>query len=85
MRSDANTDPKFKPTLVTIGGTFIVLIAYFLGKAWANSLPRGDIHEARWREKGGQGKLPLYIRFLKFVNPGPWSLKEHAVCSITAT
>lgn len=51
----------------------------------ANVLPRGDHQEARWREKGGQGKPPRWIRVLNFVNPGPWSLKEHAVCAITAT
>lgn len=62
-----------------------MLIAYFLGKMWAAVLPRGDKHEARWREKGGDGKLPLSIRALKILNPGPWTLKEHAVCAITAT
>ncbi|KAI5461791.1 putative oligopeptide transporter [Mariannaea sp. PMI_226] len=76
---------NFKPTAVTISGTFIVLIAYFIGKAWANFLPRGDLFEARWREKGGQGECPTYIKVLKFFNNGPWSLKEHAICSITAT
>ncbi|KAH6874904.1 OPT oligopeptide transporter [Thelonectria olida] len=75
----------FKPTLVTIQGTFIVLIAYFLGKAWAAVFPRGDKAEARWREQGGQGELPLRVKIVKFFNPGPWGLKEHAICSITAT
>ncbi|CZR57811.1 related to peptide transporter [Phialocephala subalpina] len=76
---------QFKPTLVTIQGTFIVLIAYFLGKGWAAFLPRGDKFEARWRAQGGQGNLPTYIKVIKFFNPRPWSLKEHAICSITAT
>jgi hypothetical protein len=71
--------------VVTIQGTFIVLIAYFLGKAWAAFLPRGDRYEARWREQGGQGKPPRWISLASFFNPGPWSLKEHAVCAITAT
>ncbi|GKT76853.1 OPT oligopeptide transporter [Colletotrichum tofieldiae] len=75
----------FKPTNVTISGTFIVLIGYFAGKAWSNVLPRGDKLEARWREKNGQGDLPAWIKFFKFINPGPWGLKEHAICSITAT
>ncbi|KAF9874380.1 OPT oligopeptide transporter [Colletotrichum karsti] len=75
----------FKPTQVTISGTFIVLIAYFLGKAWANFLPRGDKFEARWREKGGEGQPPQWIRILSFFNHGPWNLKEHAICAITAT
>ncbi|KKK22987.1 hypothetical protein P175DRAFT_0528964 [Aspergillus ochraceoroseus IBT 24754] len=76
---------NFKPTVISIQGTFIVLISYFLGKGWAAFLPRGDMSEARWRENGGQGKLPLSITVLKFLNSGPWSLKEHAICSITAT
>ncbi|PWY67927.1 OPT oligopeptide transporter [Aspergillus heteromorphus CBS 117.55] len=76
---------NFKPTAVTIQGTFIVLIAYFVGNAWANFLPRGDKFEARWRADGGQGELPLKIKILKFLNPGPWTLKEHSICAITAT
>lgn len=62
-----------------------MLIAYFAGNAWAKFLPRGDHQEARWREKGGVGSLPLWIKLVKFINPGPWGLKEHAIASITAT
>ncbi|RFU25709.1 hypothetical protein B7463_g10629, partial [Scytalidium lignicola] len=76
---------NFKPTFITIQGTFIVLIAYFLGKAWAAFLPRGDRLEARWRGRGGVGKPPRWISVISFFNHGPWSLKEHAVCAITAT
>ncbi|KAJ5121340.1 uncharacterized protein N7515_009301 [Penicillium bovifimosum] len=76
---------QFKPTLITIQGTFIVLISYFLGKAWAKFLPRGDKFEARWRDKGGQGEPPLWIKVMKFFNNGPWNLKEHSICAITAT
>ncbi|KAJ5449724.1 OPT oligopeptide transporter [Penicillium daleae] len=75
----------FKPTAITIQGTFIVLISYFVGNAWAKFLPRGDKFEARWMQKGGQGKLPFYITVIKFINPGQWTLKEHAICAITAT
>ncbi|PLB50880.1 OPT oligopeptide transporter [Aspergillus steynii IBT 23096] len=75
---------QFKPTLVTITGTFIVLLSYFVGNAWANLLPRGDKIEARWRAKGNQGKLPAWIAVVKFINHGPWSLKEHSICAITA-
>ncbi|CAG7944889.1 unnamed protein product [Penicillium nalgiovense] len=76
---------QFKPTLITIQGTFIVLISYFVGNTWAKFLPRGDKFEARWRAKGGQGNLPLWITVMKFLNNGPWSLKEHSICAITAT
>lgn len=76
---------QFKPTLITIQGTFIVLMAFFLGKAWAKVLPRGDKFEARWRAGGGVGTAPLYIRILSFFNHGHWNLKEHAITAITAT
>ncbi|CAJ0543348.1 Ff.00g005330.m01.CDS01 [Fusarium sp. VM40] len=75
----------FKPTMITIQGTFIVLISYFIGNAWAFGLPRGDKFEARWRAKGNTGLLPFWLKAIKFINPGPWGLKEHAICSITAT
>lgn len=71
--------------MITIQGTFIVLIAYFLGRAWAKFLPRGDKFEARWRARGGVGKPPLWIGIISFFNHGAWNLKEHAICSITAT
>lgn len=76
---------QFKPTLITIQGTFIVLISYFVGNAWAKLLPRGDKFESKWRAKNGQGKLPKWIVVLKFINFGPWSLKEHSIAAITAT
>ncbi|KAK3387737.1 OPT oligopeptide transporter [Podospora didyma] len=75
----------FKPTQITIQGTFIVLIAYFVGNGWAKFLPRGDKFEARWRAKGGNGKVPRYIAIISFFNHGEWNLKEHAICAITAT
>ncbi|CEO58551.1 Putative Oligopeptide transporter 3 [Penicillium brasilianum] len=75
----------FKPTAITIQGTFIVLISYFVGNAWAKFLPRGDKFKARWIQNGGQGKLPFYITVIEFINPGQWTLKEHAICAITAT
>jgi hypothetical protein len=65
-----------------------VLIAYFVGNAWAAFLPRGDKLEAKWRERGGGKdgeKPPLYIRLASLINHGPWGLKEHAVVAITAT
>ncbi|KAK4221288.1 OPT oligopeptide transporter [Podospora fimiseda] len=73
---------SFKRTVVTITGTFIALIAHFLGKAWANFLPRGDKLEALWRERSQP--LPTWIKIVSFFNHGKWNLKEHAICAITA-
>jgi hypothetical protein len=71
---------------VTVSGTFIVLIAYFLGNGWAKLLPRGDRIAARFHEKHGLGTPRSFlVKFAVFINPGPWSLKEHAICAITAT
>ncbi|KAK8213651.1 putative oligopeptide transporter [Phyllosticta capitalensis] len=75
----------FKPTNINISGLFVVLISYFLGNAWASFLPRGDHFETRWRAQGGQGKRPFWLQALVVLNPGPWGLKEHAICAITAT
>ncbi|KAL2061507.1 hypothetical protein VTL71DRAFT_6884 [Oculimacula yallundae] len=76
---------SWKPTMITIQGTFTVLIAYFVGRAWAKFLPRGDKFENRWRAKGGVGKVPTWIAVMSFFNHGEWNLKEHAICAITAT
>ncbi|WVF65583.1 hypothetical protein IAT40_000313 [Kwoniella sp. CBS 6097] len=75
----------FKPTVVTISGSFIVLILYFLGRGWAALLPRGDHLEKRWKARGGEGPLPLWITAVKFLNPSAFGLKEHSVAAITAS
>ncbi|EHA49202.1 peptide transporter MTD1 [Pyricularia oryzae 70-15] len=80
---------QFKPTEIEVSSLFIVLIAHFAGTAWASLLPRGDRLEARWRAGRGSsssstGAPPLWIRIASVVNPGPWGLKEHAICAITA-
>jgi hypothetical protein len=69
------TSVQFKPTYISIQGTFVVIIAYFLGKAWATFLPRGDRYEARWRDRGGQGTPPRWIRIISFLNAGAWNLR----------
>ncbi|CAI7567975.1 unnamed protein product [Penicillium viridicatum] len=74
----------FKPTQVDISGVFLVLVSYFMGTAWAKFLPRGDRFEVRWREQNGRARLPWWITVIKFVNPGPFSLKEHSLSVITA-
>jgi hypothetical protein len=48
-------------------------------------LPRGDRLEAKWRAKGNQGTPPRWIKIVSFFNHGHWNLKEHSICSITAT
>ena len=61
------------------------MIAYFLGQGWTWLLPRGDLREKKWLVEGNEGRRPLWLSAVKLLNPGPWGLKEHAICSITAT
>jgi hypothetical protein len=79
---------QFKPTTVGLQGTFIVLIAYFAGEVWARFLPRADHYEAKLRQQGRLDRLSsserIWLKTLRFVNPGPWGLKEHGICAITA-
>lgn len=81
---------QFKPTSATIGGSFICLIIWFAGRAWAAALPRGDKMDERWRKQVGEDEadstpLPLRIKVFKLLNPSLFGLKEHAVAAITAS
>lgn len=76
---------QFKPTTATISGSFICLIIWFAGRAWAAILPRGDKAAQSWRTQHGEKDLPRRIRLLLLLNPGPFGLKEHAVAAITAS
>ncbi|EPQ30086.1 uncharacterized protein PFL1_02203 [Pseudozyma flocculosa PF-1] len=73
---------RFKPTQVDISSTFLVLLIWALGVAWAKLLPTRDSLERRY----GKGRLPARIVALAHaVNPGPFGLKEHVVATIAAT
>ncbi|UKZ84010.1 hypothetical protein TrVFT333_011826 [Trichoderma virens FT-333] len=75
---------QFKPTAATISGTFIVLIAYFIGNAWAAFLPRGDKLRARWAAKGGQGKPPYGLPSLPSSTLDPGILRSTHITVFTA-
>lgn len=73
---------RFKPTTVDISGTFLAIIIYILGTAWARILPTKKSLVARF----GHDKLPHWlITSVHFINPGDFGLKEHAIASITAS
>ncbi len=73
---------RFKPTEVDINGTFLAIIIYLLGTAWARLLPTRGSLIARF----GQDRLPRWLlTTVHIVNPGPFGLKEHAIASITAS
>lgn len=72
---------RFKPTEVTISGTFLAIIIYILGTAWARILPTRKSLAARFGNR-----LPEWVlATAHFVNPGKFGLKEHAIASITAS
>ena len=73
---------NFKPTQVTIGGTFLAIIIYILGTAWARFLPTKKSLIARF----GENRLPhSLLAGVHLINPGPFGMKEHAIASITAS
>lgn len=80
---------QFKPTTATIGGSFICLIIWFAGRAWAVMMPRGDRLEEKWRKRLGEEAdttpLPKRIKLFKLLNPSAFGLKEHAIAAITAS
>lgn len=57
-------------------------MAYFLGVGWAKYLPTADRFEDRWKARGDQGTRPRWISMINFLNPGPFTLKEHGVIVI---
>lgn len=63
----------------------IVMLVYFLGNAWAKLFPDASKVESRWKTRGGRGKTPKWISALRFLNPGPFRLKEHAIIVICCT
>lgn len=73
---------RFKPTEVSINGTFLAIIIYILGTAWARFLPTRKLLVT----KLGEDRLPAWLlTTVHFINPGSFGLKEHAIASITAS
>ncbi|KAJ5348698.1 hypothetical protein MYU51_015115 [Penicillium brevicompactum] len=75
---------NFKPSGGSVSTGLTLILSYFIGNAWARFLPSAAKLETRWKARGGEGKLPLWIKFIGFLNPGPFKLKEHAVIVLCA-
>ncbi|SJX62699.1 related to peptide transporter Mtd1 [Sporisorium reilianum f. sp. reilianum] len=73
---------RFKPTEVDIGGTFLAIIIFVLGTAWARILPTRSSLTTRFGEHAPPAWL---LRAVHVVNPGTFGLKEHAIAAITAS
>ncbi|TFK26561.1 oligopeptide transporter [Coprinopsis marcescibilis] len=66
-----------KPVLAAVSSTFLVTVVYILGVSWAYILPQ----PAPLDQNTSPGTLSCFVAR---INPGPFSLKEHAVASIIA-
>ncbi|SAM83180.1 related to peptide transporter Mtd1 [Ustilago bromivora] len=72
---------RFKPTQVTISGTFLAIVIYIVGVGWAKLLPTRSGLVLRFGDR-----LPAWLLgMVHLINPGPFGLKEHAIASITAS
>ncbi|KAJ1018012.1 hypothetical protein NDA13_006620 [Ustilago tritici] len=72
---------RFKPTEVTISGTFLAIVIYVVGVGWAKLLPTRSGLVLRFGDR-----LPAWLLgMVHLINPGPFGLKEHAIASITAS
>ncbi|KAJ2917485.1 hypothetical protein MD484_g2956, partial [Candolleomyces efflorescens] len=67
----------FKPVQMSVSTVFLLLITYTAGNAWATFLPTRNAVEGT--------RFAFLASVLHFVNPGPFSLKEHAVASLVAS
>ncbi|PWN54029.1 OPT superfamily oligopeptide transporter [Violaceomyces palustris] len=82
---------QFKPTEVSISGTFLVLIIWIAGTAWHSALPTKRSLEKRWKsvKDGQESEIGPFkkrlITIFDWLNPGPFGLKEHCVAAITAS
>ncbi|GJJ10751.1 hypothetical protein Clacol_004979 [Clathrus columnatus] len=68
----------FKPIIVVISPTFVLLLIYTVGKAWERFLPTRASFQNRPR-------LTWMTPIAHFINPGPFGLKEHAVATLICT
>ncbi|KAF9446473.1 oligopeptide transporter [Macrolepiota fuliginosa MF-IS2] len=67
----------FKPVQMTVSTVFLLLLIYTFGNVWAKFLPtRGKFVGTPF-----QFLAPIF----GFINPGPFSLKEHVVASLVAS
>lgn len=73
---------NFKPTSVGISGTFLAIIIFLIGNAWAFLLPTRKGMVSRF----GENRIPAWLlSTVHFINPGHFGLKEHAIAAITAS
>ncbi|KAJ8516828.1 hypothetical protein ONZ45_g5896 [Pleurotus djamor] len=67
----------FKPIQMSVSSVFLLLLIYSVGNAWAAFVPRKS-----WVIGT---RLEFLGNFFAFINPGPFTLKEHVVSSLVAS
>lgn len=66
--------------LLNLTGPMVQIMSYIVGTLWARLLP--CVERGTNKMLGGDSK---WQRMVHFVNPGPFTIKEHAVVSIIAS
>ncbi|KAL0960200.1 hypothetical protein HGRIS_011834 [Hohenbuehelia grisea] len=67
----------FKPIQMSVSTVFLLLLIYSVGNAWAAVFPKRSLVEGT--------RFAFLGSFLHFLNPGPFTLKEHVVSSLVAS
>ncbi|KAJ5620183.1 OPT peptide transporter Mtd1 [Penicillium lagena] len=65
----------FKPTQMQVSATFLQLLIYVFGEAWARLTPRPDRFKWKW--------LQATLRFFNFGQP--FGIKEHVIAALIAS
>ncbi|KZT74165.1 OPT superfamily oligopeptide transporter [Daedalea quercina L-15889] len=63
---------QFRPQVITVSALFLQLLAYMIGRFFEQTIPGPG---SRWNNGN---------RFWKFLNPGPFNIKEHVAAQILA-
>ncbi|PPR06785.1 hypothetical protein CVT24_011285 [Panaeolus cyanescens] len=67
----------FKPVQMSVSTVFLLLLTYTAGNAWAKILPTRTVVDGVPLSKLG--------RVIHFINPGPFTIKEHVIASLVAS
>lgn len=76
---------SFKPTPVSVSGSFMIVIVYFMGNFWGKTFPSGKKLRERWGDEPTSKAKRWLIKIAHFINPCEFGLKEHAIIVITAS
>ncbi|KAL0960205.1 hypothetical protein HGRIS_011838 [Hohenbuehelia grisea] len=68
---------RFKPMPMHVSTVFLLLVIYTVGNAWAYVLPR--------RTWVAGTRLEFLSGLFHFINPGPFTMKEHVVATLVAS